>query len=287
VLQAAARAFMNYSLPSGIWDEMALWFGLPASPRYFEPGRYLAEHLYARNSWGSLRTIRRFRSRPSHADLLHFDLWWRGLNIAQDAGTYSYNAEPPWDNILTSTQVHNTVTVNGRDQMRRVSRFLYLDWARTKITAQSADRIETYHTGYHRLGVRHERSVEIGENGHWIISDRLQVFKNPRKRRFTFRLHWLLPDWGCRLENTDRGCILMLDSPHGEVTVQINIQPEPLQPVASLVRSGEILAGERDLQPWEGWYSPTYGVKQPSLSLALEVASTDTVQFTTEFILPV
>ena len=56
------------------------------------------------------------------------DLWWRGLNIAQDAGTYLYNADPPWDNSLTTALVHNTVTVNGRDQFTRAGRFLYLDW---------------------------------------------------------------------------------------------------------------------------------------------------------------
>ncbi len=287
VLQAAARAFMNYSLPSGTWDEMALWFGLPGSSKYFEPGRYLAEHLYARNSWGMLRTIRRFRSRPSHADLLHVDLWWRGLNLAQDAGTYLYNADPPWDNALTSTRVHNTVTVDGRDQMNRVSRFLYLDWAHTKITAQSADKIDAYHTGYHRMGVRHERSVEIAENERWIISDCLQITRNLCKRSFTFCLHWMLPDWEWKLQNSGQGGVLMLNSPHGWVTVRIAVQPEPLRSVTSLVRAGEILAGERDIRPWEGWYSPTYGVRQPALSLALEVASIDTVQFTTEFILPV
>jgi hypothetical protein len=171
--------------------------------------------------------------------------------------------------------------------MRRVSRFLYLDWAQTKITTQSANRIDAYHTGYQRLGVRHERSVEIGENERWVISDRLQVIKNPRKRAFTFRLHWLLPDWGWKLENMDRGCVLVLDSPHGEVTIQITLQPDGLQPVTSLVRAGEILAGERDFQPWEGWCSPTYGVKNPALSLAMDIVSTSTVHFTTEFILPV
>jgi len=286
VLQAATRAFMNYSLPSGVWDEMALWFGLPALPKYFQPERYLAEHLYARDSWGSLRTIRRFRSRPSHADLLHFDLWWHGVNLARDAGTYSYNADPPWDNALTSTRAHNTVTVDGRDQMRRVSRFLYLDWAHTKITAQSADKVSAYHTGYQRLGIRHERSVEIAESERWVITDRLQVIKNPRKNRFTFRLHWLLPDWGWELENTDSGCILMLDSPCGDVAVQIVAQPEPFQPVASLVRAGKILIGERDVQPWEGWYSPTYGVKVPALSLAVTLAEKEQVRFVTEFIFP-
>jgi asparagine synthase (glutamine-hydrolysing) len=50
------------------------------------------------------------RSRPSHADQLHVDLWWRGLNIACDAGTYLYSGEGIWRNGLAHTAVHNTVT---------------------------------------------------------------------------------------------------------------------------------------------------------------------------------
>ncbi|MDP2995171.1 MAG: heparinase II/III family protein, partial [Anaerolineales bacterium] len=128
VLHAAARAFLDYDLPRGPWDEMALWFGAQAAgPRSIALPRYLGDQLYSKDSWAYLRTAQ-FTTRPSHADQLHLDLWWRGLNVAQDAGTYLYNAPAPWDNSLTTTLVHNTMTVNGRDQMTRAGRFLYLDW---------------------------------------------------------------------------------------------------------------------------------------------------------------
>ncbi len=115
-VQAAARAFLRTGLPPGVWDEMSVWLGLSPSMRTADSDAYMTEHLRARNSWGYLRASH-FKSRLSHMDQLHFDLWWRGLNIAQDAGTYLYNAEPPWDNTLVSTRVHNTVMVDGRDQM--------------------------------------------------------------------------------------------------------------------------------------------------------------------------
>ncbi len=101
---------------------------------------------------------------PSHADQLHVDLWWRSLNVAQDAGTYLYNADPPWDNNLTTAQVHNTVTVNGRDQFTRAGRFLYLDWfnayRRGILEADPAilQRTRGRHWGYWRMGVRHART---------------------------------------------------------------------------------------------------------------------------------
>ncbi|MBN1451222.1 MAG: hypothetical protein JW963_09425, partial [Anaerolineales bacterium] len=90
-VQAAARAFLRFQLPGGVWDEMSLWLGLDAHEKVYEPSLYLADHPRGRDSWAYLRAST-FPSRLGHMDQLHLDLWWRGLNIAQDAGTYLYNA---------------------------------------------------------------------------------------------------------------------------------------------------------------------------------------------------
>ena len=63
--------------------------------------------------------------------------WAFTLGRALSAGTYLYNVDAPWDNALTHTAVHNTVSVDGSEQMRRVSRFLYLDWAPAKLNISS------------------------------------------------------------------------------------------------------------------------------------------------------
>jgi hypothetical protein len=121
----------------------------------------------------------RFTSRPGHADQLHLDLWWRGLNIAQDPGTYRYTAPPPWDNALTPAAVHNTLTVDGLDQMTRAGRFLYLDWAQAEITAHERapdgawQRLTARHNGYRRLGLTHQRTLTAYAGGHWHILDQL------------------------------------------------------------------------------------------------------------------
>jgi hypothetical protein len=52
------------------------------------------------------------------------------------------------------------------------------------------------------------------------------------------------------------------------------------------VRAGELVYGQRDLKPYEGWVSPTYGEKVPALSLAVEVTSNKTFTFISEFIFP-
>jgi len=33
----------------------------------------------------------RFRFRPSHADVLHVDLWVDAVNVLRDGGTFSYH----------------------------------------------------------------------------------------------------------------------------------------------------------------------------------------------------
>lgn len=303
VLNAAARAFLDYDLPRGLWDELALWFGVPLENRkYIQLPRYLGDQLYGRDSWAYLRTAQ-FTSRPSHADQLHVDLWWRGLNVAQDAGTYLYNADPPWDNRLTAAQLHNTVTVNGRDQFTRAGRFLYLDWfnayRRGSLEADPAilQRTRGRHWGYWRAGVRHARIVTAYADGHWQVRDDLLPLRMPwDKRPITYRLHWLLPDWEWVAAMQEKGFEIHLKSPYGWMTLNINnglrITNNEFQ--ISLFRAGEPVyssgSGGSESQGEtvvRGWVSPTYGVKVPALSLAIETKSAIDVQFISEFIFPI
>ena len=289
-VQAVSRAFLRTSLPSGVWDEMSLWFGLPANKRVINSDAYLTENLRGRNSWGYLRASR-LKSRLSHMDQNHFDLWWRGLNITQDAGTYLYNAEPPWDNPLVGTRVHNTVTVDGRDQMTRAGRFLVLDWtnAYSKNMIESDEnilgRVRAYHRGYH--GIKHERTVTVYQDERWVVEDKLTARS---RSAHVYRLHWLMPDYEWKIEEQKSGVILKLNSPQGWIILSIHssfiLYPSSFPSSFSLVRSGELVYGQRDVQPYEGWVSRTYGQKSPALSFMLEVTSAYHTTFTSEFIFP-
>lgn len=289
-VQAAARAFLRTSLTAGIWDELSIWFGLKATERVTDSSVYLTDHPRGRDSWAYLRASH-FKSRLSHIDQLSLDLWWRGLNITQDAGTYLYNAEPPWDNPLVTTRVHNTVTVDGGDQMTRAGRFLVLDW----INAYSKNLIETdenilsrvraYHRGYRNT--KHERTVTVYQNEHWVVEDKLTT----RSRSLhVYRLHWLLPDYEWKIENRESGIDLCLKSPNGWITLSVDSSlisnPSSFPPSFSLVRAGQLVYGQRDTQPWEGWVSRTYGQKSPALSFVFEVTSAFHTTITSEFIFP-
>jgi hypothetical protein len=283
-VQAAARAFLRNSLTAGIWDEMSLWFGLKPGSRVSDADAYLTDNLRAKNSWAYLRTSN-FRSRLSHIDQLHFDLWWRGLNIAQDAGTYLYNARPPWDNPLVTAQVHNMVTVDGRDPMTRSGRFLVLDWAGAfakpviELDEKILHKIRAYHNGYRGLKIKHERVVTVFEDELWRVEDRLL---NIRRRPHTYRLHWLLADGEWTLESDEDRSVLQIRTSDRVIKLVVS-SSLPHRNGISLVRAGELVHGTRDVKPYEGWVSRNYGVKSPALSLALEVTSPYHVTFTSEF----
>jgi hypothetical protein len=219
------------------------------------------------------------------------DLWWRGLNITQDAGTYLYNAEPPWDNPLVTTRVHNTVTVDSLDQMTRTGRFLVLDWvnaySKNIIDADEniSSRARAYHRGYHN--VKHERTVTVYQNERWVVDDTLRVTAHHRASH-AYRLHWLLPDYEWKMETRESGFDLRLKSPYGWITLYVKSDSKISNSEyrASLVRAGELIYGQRDVQPYEGWVSRTYGQKSPALSFAFEVTSEFHTTITSEFIFP-
>ncbi|MDH5506186.1 MAG: heparinase II/III family protein [Anaerolineae bacterium] len=286
VLQAASLAFLkSRPFPNGPADEMALWLGqaLDTERPIFPPSH--PQRLHGKESWAYLRTAH-FSSRPGHADQLHLDLWWRGLNLAQDAGTFLYNAPPPWENSLAVAAVHNTLTVNHQDHMLRAGRFLWLDWAQAHITEQDHGpdgrlvRLAAQHNGYRRLGLTHHRQVSCTPDQHWIITDNL-LPNRPINDHFTARLHWLLPDWHWELEGTT----LRMQSPHGWVKLHIAAAPGVAHQV-QLACAGERLHGSAPVAPTQGWVSPTYGVKLPALSFAVTMHAPLPLQFTSTWTLP-
>ena len=182
------------------------------------------------------------------------------------------------------SRIHNTVTVDSRDQMTRSGRFITLDWfpAYSKSLVATDEsvlgQIMAYHNGY--PGLRHERTVTVYADERWLVEDRL-ISKNPHG----YRIHWLLPDWEWGIETDEQGLEIGLKSPYGRMALLLGSDPQisSLQTRFSLVRAGKVIYGNRDVQPFEGWVSPTYGTKKPALSLAFEVQSIASIQFISEF----
>jgi len=287
VVQAACRAFTgSHAFSPGPWDELGLWLGIDgpqgenqvAARPSLAASPAVVRHPQG-DSWAYLRAAH-FEGRPGHADQLHLDLWWRGLNIAQDAGTYLYNADAPWENALMHTAVHNTVMVDGLEQMTRAGRFLYLDRAQAGIAAlEQADdgswlRVSAWQDGYRRLGIDQQRTVTALAQGGWVVEDSLQPRHDaPAAGQLEIRLHWLLPDW--EFDSLQDVVGLRVRSPLGWISLAVQgygAGGEPLPPSAlTLQRAGQVLTGPGIANPTWGWVSPTYGVLEPALSLGFQL----------------
>ena len=218
-----------------------------------------------------------YRDRPAQADQLHLDLWWKGINLACDAGTFLYNGPPPWSNLLAQTFVHNTVTVNAEDQMSRVGPFLWANWARGRVRhrSHSPDRrlefVEGEHDGYRAMNVVHRRAVLALRCEGWVIVDDVL---GPDSQGA--RLHWLLADTP-----------FDYDASVGEVRLRVGGDRLLARVWAScpgnmsLVRGGVLLCGTDPMAEVRGWSSKTYAEKEAALSLALDLRGRLPIRFIT------
>lgn len=295
--------------PAGPWDEACLWFGLgedetnrmwkkertfqeisgssafeegesASSPPFFPEGHegifglkqaFPQAGLYVlrgEETWGMFRCAH-FTNRPGHSDQLHLDLWWRGENIARDAGTYLYNGKSPWKNGLATAKVHNTIVVDEKEPMWQASRFLWLHWAQGKlIRYERSDSgilefISGEHDGYDRMGLRVLRSVIRAGDELWMVVD--DVIGSGQH---VLRSGWLLPDTRPKIHEN----ALSLEGIEGSYEVKF------FSPGITwgLYRSGQLIDGENLIDDAEilGWYSPTYAIKEPGLYFAASMEGT-------------
>ncbi len=168
---------------SGSWNNQLAWLGVPLPQNVAHPS---GNQVFNGGGYAVLRRDKamavlhypRFRFRPSQADALHLDLWCDGENLLRDAGSYSYNTVPEWLAYFPGTASHNTVQFDGRDQMPRLSRFLFGDWLKTEsVTQLIEDGEETIFGAAYRdgFGARHQRSVRLMGN-RIIVRDEVSGF---------------------------------------------------------------------------------------------------------------
>jgi asparagine synthase (glutamine-hydrolysing) len=202
-----------------------------------------------------------FTSRPSHADQLHVDLWICSHNLAIDAGTYFYSGEGHWRNGLAHTSVHNTVTVDNKDQMTMLSRFTWTNWCKGKVLKHEKDVWRGEHDGY--KPVTHKRTVMSLEGDRWLVIDNLTADES-----HNYKLQWLLNDY--LFEHNGDSILLSLEDM--KYKLQIGI----------LNGNGELSIVRADPESTRGWRSRYYGHKEPAISVMLE-ADVPQVTFWTFF----
>lgn len=276
VLQAAALAFLGGpAYPPGEWDELAVWLGLEAGAGdvhgdagqetdFPQAGLYL---LNGEDSRTALRCVR-FAARPAHSDQLHVDLWWQNENIARDGGSYRYSAPDPWANALATARAHNTLTVDDVEPMLSAGKFLWLNWSNARLLGRwqaedgSLEAVAAEHAM--KTGTRHRRSVVRAGASVWVVLDELLG-----EGAHQARVAWSLVDLPWEFE----GQRLSLSSEHGPIRLSFAQELDTL----ALYRAGERVAGEGHTgeDPTVlGWWSPTYGYKEPALTLVAAAKGT-------------
>ena len=122
-------------------------------------------------------------------------------------GTYSYNTDPQWARYFGGTASHNTVQFDERDQMPRLSRFLFGDWLKAndvQLLTESAQGFE-FGAGYKDGGgARHHRKIRL-ETGRLQVVDKVLGFAQKAV------LRWRLQPRDWHLETKSQGLRLVQD----------------------------------------------------------------------------
>jgi hypothetical protein len=249
-LFAGQRAYTQ----SGPWEHALQWLGVAVPLEVAPPPQsYVADDggFAVLRSGRAMAMLRypRFHFRPSQADALHLDLWLGQDNLLRDAGSFSYNTEPQLFNYFGGTASHNTVQFDDRDQMPRLSRFLFGDWLKAdgvQPLPGSAEATE-FAAGYRvRRGARHHRVVSL-QAGRLQVVDHVQGFTTKAV------LRWRLQPGDWRLVSSRKGLQLVLGS-DGVVTIGVSATVPVLR--CELV---------------QGWESRHYLEKTPVPVLEVEV----------------
>lgn len=243
----------------GPWNVPFKWLGVklpedaaPAPSNYFADDGGFA--VLRRKHTMTMLRYPRFRFRPSQADALHLDLWVNGENLLRDAGTYSY-ADPWWYDYFSGTVCHNTVQFDGRNQMPRLSRFLWGEWLKTSSLKGFEEDEQTvrfaagYRDGY---GANHHRSINLGDT-RMRCEDQVAGFVNMAV------LRWRLApgDWKI-YKNFGTSCAIHRYNPAQKLEVHASIP---------IIRCELI----------QGWESRYYLEKNPLPVLEIEVRQPGTL----------
>ena len=181
-----------------------------------------------------------YKDRPFQADNLHLDIWVKGINYFWDPGSFLYNTDAETLNYFIGTAGHNTVSVNGENQMLKGDRFIWYNW------------------------IKEAQSYIVEENDKFIFKGWIKAFKHIGERKHTRtitkykdKLEWIIEDEITPLFN--------------DVMIQNwNINP-------AVAHKIEIKAFDTDkqLEMKEDffWYSSYYGQKSPSSHIYFETKS--------------
>ena len=187
----------------------------------------------------TLTTLRcgNYKTRPAQADALNIDIWYNGVNVIFDPGTYKYNTESKYINFYHGTSGHNTISIGNHSQMLKGGRFLWYYWTKafdvkvkqTEHTFEFEGKIE----GFVELGkniIHCRKVIKYKSINKWKVIDTIKGYEG----ELPMVQHWNLNE-----------CI-QIENKEQEIRIQ------------ALGKDRQVLKKEYQ----QGWYSEKYGIKE-------------------------
>ena len=246
------RAVLNGYIYFG--SKSSLWYGIQPKQKkqaalteiseFTKGGYYIIQE-------GNTKTFIRcgaYKDRPYQSDNLHIDIWIDGKNVLRDNGSYQYNTSKELINYFNGSEGHNTISIDGKDQMQKGDRFIWNYWvkyAKANLSeSQNKFVFKGEIKGFKHLdsNILHQRIVTKSKGlNEWIVKDIISGVEN--KTSFQY--------WHFSNEMIDKLSITSLDRNN-----------KKLEPILE-----------------EKWYSSYYGFKEKSTRLSFE---SNTNMFTTK-----
>jgi hypothetical protein len=272
----------NKTFETGPWDEQLVWlWGKCAQKAKVKPIKQSSHVAFSETGLEVVRsekTMAALRTGPissrygQQADLLNLDIFWREKNVVADQGSFSYGKHL-YHKWFKSALAHNTITINGLDQMVSASQFLYINWPKsgpihTRISEPDLflGTMAGFHDGYKRLPeqVRHLRFVGLLRKGIWLIYDRLEVAAPSSDAHANLGWHFADVDFS-REENG-----IKQEFPDGSFSVKW-----------ACSSNFNVKVNRGSENPVMGWRSNYYGIKQESIQINLETRLRQRIEFGT------
>ena len=247
-LSAVLNGYTEYHTKSSYWyglqpvDKTPL--KLCVLNEFKESGYYIIEE---KNTKTFIR-CGSYKDRPCQSDNLHIDIWVNGINILRDNGSFQYNTSKELINYFNGSEGHNTISIDGKNQMLRGDRFIWNYWIKDAKASLNKSKDEYFFDGkikgFKQLGsnIFHQRKVtKTRDVNEWLVEDVITGVQN--KNLFQY--------WHFSNEVIDNLSITSVDQNN-----------KKLEPIIE-----------------EKWYSTYYGVKEKSIRLSFQ---SNTNMFTTK-----
>ena len=183
----------------------------------------------------------------AHADALSLTLTVAGVPLLVDPGTGAYTVNQELRDRLRSSQMHNTLVVDGRSQSIATGPFSWKTMAGSTVrrwkTHTAFDYFEGTHDGY--CPIEHRRHVLTLPGDLMIVADLVAG-----EGTHTASVHWHIdPRWRVAV----RESTVRFTAPHAQCQL--------------VVPRGHIETFAADEGTGLGWHAPVYGRVEPSTSL--------------------